>query len=99
MGRSLHPAFRINMFETSGKFTLQYDAEAFPRTLENVLPPSPSSYADVRAWGHLEGLGEFLMHRFQSGDVLFEEVEEDDEDDDNDYDDGNDAEWGHMLML
>lgn len=90
MGRSLFPAFGINMFEPSGKFTLTYSAEAFPRTLQNDSPPNPSNLASLpeeRVWGHFEGLVEFLMQRNEPGGELFE-VEDDD-----------DVEWDHMLLL
>lgn len=82
MGRPLFPAFGVNSFEPSEKFTFNYSAEAFPGILQNDSPSNPSNLASLpeeRVWGPFEGLVEFLMQRNDPGGVLFEL--EDDEDD------------------
>lgn len=58
LGRPLTPAFDVDILGPSGKFSLKYNREALPHTLQNDSPPTPSSVAsppEHRIWGLLGG--------------------------------------------
>lgn len=89
LGRPLTPAFDVDILGPSGKFSLKYDREALPHTLQNDSLPTPSSVASLpehRIWGHLGGFLQFIMPINEQGAELIE------------LEDDEDNELDHMLM-